>query len=121
MTQMHTDGPEHDGASAPVTGYMVPTGADKSGSTYMSACICVISVHLRFWFFAVWCRWQRPAQWAIGSSPPDLIEPGTLLAAPRVKPEGRLLTATARDPNSAEAEEMRWLETFVDQDDVGDE
>ncbi len=35
--------------------------------------------------------------------------------------QSRLLAAAARDPNSAEAEEMRWLEAFVDQDDVGDE
>jgi hypothetical protein len=32
-----------------------------------------------------------------------------------------LLAAAARDPNSAEAEEMRWLEALVDQDNSGDE
>ena len=31
------------------------------------------------------------------------------------------LAATARDPNSAEAEELRWLAALVDQDDLGNE
>lgn len=35
--------------------------------------------------------------------------------------QSRLLAAAARDPNSAEAEEMRWLEAFVDQDGFDDE
>ena len=35
--------------------------------------------------------------------------------------QSRLLAASARDPSSAEAEEMRWLETLVDQDDLNDE
>lgn len=35
--------------------------------------------------------------------------------------QSRLLAAAARDANSAEAEEMRWLEAFVDQDGFDDE
>jgi hypothetical protein len=34
--------------------------------------------------------------------------------------QSRLLTQAARDPNSAESEEMSWLETFVDRDPFGD-
>jgi hypothetical protein len=35
--------------------------------------------------------------------------------------QSRQLAAEARDPTSSEAEEMRWLEAFVDQDHIGDE
>ena len=35
--------------------------------------------------------------------------------------QSRLLAASVRDANSTEAEEMRWLEAFVDQNDFGDE
>ncbi len=35
--------------------------------------------------------------------------------------QSRLLAAAARDPSSTEAEEMRWLAAFVDQNDFGDE
>ena len=38
-----------------------------------------------------------------------------------VRQQSRLLAAAARDANSAEAEEMRWLEAFVDQDGFDDE
>jgi hypothetical protein len=35
--------------------------------------------------------------------------------------QSRLLAAAARDPSNTEAEEMRWLEAFVDQNDFADE
>jgi hypothetical protein len=35
--------------------------------------------------------------------------------------QSRLLASAACDPGSPEAEEMRWLEAFVDQNDFGDE
>jgi predicted transcriptional regulator len=35
--------------------------------------------------------------------------------------QSKPLAAAGRDPSSPQAEELRWLEAFVDQDDFGDE